>query len=192
MPFLAMKALIINKRCDKLASFLSLLLRFCCYEKTSYVSVVSFLLILNFYLLEILAITSKKLTVKDLFKTKGKAWRIVIDVAKVTWTRLIFLYFVIFVMIVIGNGLFLHLYIYQGVSDCNISPTLDFIWPYQWRSSVSDNFERLCIKGLDMYVYTSLLTHFQPMFHFYTPWKHKTGFLMFSGTIEVEHWLNMG
>ena len=35
------------------------------------------------------------------------------------------------------------------------------------------------------------LTHFQPLFHFYTPWKHqKTGrFLMFSGGIEVEHCL---
>ena len=31
------------------------------------------------------------------------------------------------------------------------------------------------------------------MFHFYTPWKQKTsGFLMFSGVIEVEHWLKMG
>ena len=73
MPFLTMEALIINKRYNKLASFLTLFLRFYCYEKTSYVSVVSFLLILNFHLLEILAITSKKLTVKDLFKTKGKA-----------------------------------------------------------------------------------------------------------------------
>ena len=37
------------------------------------------------------------------------------------------------------------------------------------------------------------LTHFQPMFHFYTPWKHHKigGFLMFSGGIEVEHWLKM-
>ena len=36
------------------------------------------------------------------------------------------------------------------------------------------------------------LTHFKPMFHFYTPWKQKTGgFLMFSGGIEVEHWLKM-
>ena len=30
------------------------------------------------------------------------------------------------------------------------------------------------------------LTHFQPMFYFYTPWIH------FSGGMEVEHWLNMG
>ena len=28
------------------------------------------------------------------------------------------------------------------------------------------------------------LTHFEPMFHFYTPWKHQEG--------EVEHWLKMG
>ena len=34
----------------------------------------------------------------------------------------------------------------------------------------------------------SLSNHFKPMFHFYTPWKHKTsGFLMFSGGIEMEH-----
>ena len=45
-----------------------------------------------------------------------------------------------------------------------------------------------------------LLTHFQPMFHFYiplikkSPWKHQKtgGFLMFSGGIDVEHWLKMG
>ena len=32
------------------------------------------------------------------------------------------------------------------------------------------------------------------MFHFYTPWKHQktSGFLMFSGGIEVEQWLKMG
>ena len=31
------------------------------------------------------------------------------------------------------------------------------------------------------------------MFYFYTPWKHQKtgGFLMFSGGIEVEHWLKM-
>ena len=37
------------------------------------------------------------------------------------------------------------------------------------------------------------LTHFQPIFHFYTPWKHQkpSDFLMFSGGIEVEYWLTM-
>ena len=36
--------------------------------------------------------------------------------------------------------------------------------------------------------------NFQPMFHFYNPWKHQktNGFLMFSGSIEVEHWLKIG
>ena len=39
-----------------------------------------------------------------------------------------------------------------------------------------------------------LLTHFQPMFHFYTSWKPKVfwGFPMFSGGIEVENWLKIG
>ena len=39
-----------------------------------------------------------------------------------------------------------------------------------------------------------ILTHFQPLFYFYTPWKHQKtgGFLMFSGGIEVEHWLKIG
>ena len=38
------------------------------------------------------------------------------------------------------------------------------------------------------------LTHFSPVFHFYTPWKrHKTfGFLMSSGDIEMEHSTEMG
>ena len=37
------------------------------------------------------------------------------------------------------------------------------------------------------------LAHFQPIFHFYTPWKHKKnfGFLMFPGSIEVKYWLKM-
>ena len=36
-----------------------------------------------------------------------------------------------------------------------------------------------------------VLTHFQPMFHFYAP--EKIGdFLMFSGGIEVAHWLKIG
>ena len=36
------------------------------------------------------------------------------------------------------------------------------------------------------------LTHFQPMFHFYTPWKHqKTYGFLFSGGIEVEGWSKM-
>ena len=34
-----------------------------------------------------------------------------------------------------------------------------------------------------------LLTHFTPMFHFYTPWKCQKarGFLKFSGSIKMEH-----
>ena len=37
------------------------------------------------------------------------------------------------------------------------------------------------------------LTHFWPMFLFYTPWKHQKtkGFLVFSGGIKWEHWLEM-
>ena len=38
------------------------------------------------------------------------------------------------------------------------------------------------------------ISPFSPMFHFYTPWKHQktSSFLIFSGGIEVEHWLKMG
>ena len=38
------------------------------------------------------------------------------------------------------------------------------------------------------------LTHFQSMILVYTPWKHQKsrGFLVFSGGIEVEPWLQMG
>ena len=39
----------------------------------------------------------------------------------------------------------------------------------------------------------SILTHFNPMLHFYTPWKRqktleKQAFLTFSGGIEMQHW----
>ena len=35
-----------------------------------------------------------------------------------------------------------------------------------------------------------MLTHFDPMLHFYTPWKRQKtiGFLTFSGGIEMWHW----
>ena len=44
------------------------------------------------------------------------------------------------------------------------------------------------------YEYRFLLTHFSPVFQFYTRWKsQKTkGFLTFSGGIEMEHWAKMG
>ena len=43
-------------------------------------------------------------------------------------------------------------------------------------------------------LFTSSLTHFSPMFHFYTPWKCKEtkGFLAVSGGIEMEHQGKMG
>ena len=39
-----------------------------------------------------------------------------------------------------------------------------------------------------------LSTHFWPMFPFYTPWKHQNTkrFLVFSGGINWEYWLEMG
>ena len=36
------------------------------------------------------------------------------------------------------------------------------------------------------------LTHFQPMFHFYTLRQETEGFLIFSGRIEVKNCLKMG
>ena len=40
----------------------------------------------------------------------------------------------------------------------------------------------------------ALLTHFKPMFPFYTPWKRQKtrDFLTFSGFTEREHWPEMG
>ena len=37
------------------------------------------------------------------------------------------------------------------------------------------------------------LTHFSPIFHFYTPWKvqRTSGFLTCSGGIEMEHWVKI-
>ena len=62
-------------------------------------------------------------------------------------------------------------------------------------ASISLNFSAFHYgQVLDRYNSFVSLTHFQPMFHFYTPWEHqKTGvFLMFSRDIEVKHWLKMG
>ena len=46
-----------------------------------------------------------------------------------------------------------------------------------------------CVKSLLHCSWHNALTHFQPMFHFYTPWKHQisSGFFMFSGGIEVDY-----
>ena len=45
-----------------------------------------------------------------------------------------------------------------------------------------------------MHLFFYVLTYFQPKFHFYNPWNHlKTvGFLMPSGALEKENWLEMG
>ena len=42
--------------------------------------------------------------------------------------------------------------------------------------------------------FSSSLTHFSPMSHFYTPWKRQKtcGFLTFSGGIEMWHWTKIG
>ena len=34
---------------------------------------------------------------------------------------------------------------------------------------------------------SDLLTHFLPMLHLYTPWKHDYDFLMFSRGMEMQH-----
>ena len=49
----------------------------------------------------------------------------------------------------------------------------------------------MCDIQVSISYFGQILTHFRPMFHFYTPWKHQKtgGFLMFSGDIEMEHWL---
>ena len=58
----------------------------------------------------------------------------------------------------------------------------------------SSTLDHLTICGstfkLRFFFYSCLLTHFQLIFHLYSPWKHQktTGFLMFQRGIEVEHW----
>ena len=53
----------------------------------------------------------------------------------------------------------------------------------------------LCLNHkLKIYVGVfSKLNHFQPMFHFYTPWKQQkfSGFLVFLEGMEVKFWLKM-
>ena len=43
------------------------------------------------------------------------------------------------------------------------------------------------------FVFNIKLTYFWPIFPFYTPWKHQktVDFLMVSGGIKWEHWLEM-
>ena len=55
--------------------------------------------------------------------------------------------------------------------------------------------EKICTKlRISSYVLKKTLTHFSPVSHFYTPWKHQKtfGFLTFSGGIEMWHWTKMG
>ena len=53
--------------------------------------------------------------------------------------------------------------------------------------------ETVTIRQLKLMV-SFIFTHFNPMFHFYIPWKHQKtrGFLLFSGSIEMDQWANMG
>ena len=50
------------------------------------------------------------------------------------------------------------------------------------------------VRDIPDKVFTESLTHFSPVLHFYTPWKHQKtkGFQMFSGGIEMWHWTKMG
>ena len=64
--------------------------------------------------------------------------------------------------------------------------------------SVSNNIILFLILIIFMnvqkdYFIKKQLTHFRPMFPFYTPWKHQKtfGFLVFSGGIKWEHWPEM-
>ena len=57
------------------------------------------------------------------------------------------------------------------------------------RSTIAQKF--ISIKNITTLYY---VTHFKPMFNFYTPWKlQKTwGFLTFSGGVEMKQWLEKG
>ena len=68
-----------------------------------------------------------------------------------------------------------------------------------WRTSILKNIcEWLLLKigkivVLENVLYPKSLIHFRPMFPFYTPWKcqKSPSFLMFSGSIGREYWLDM-
>ena len=65
------------------------------------------------------------------------------------------------------------------------------IFPLTPRTNFSNLF---AIELMLIWAIITLSTHFQPIFNFYTLRKHQktTNFLMFSGGIEVEHWLKLG
>ena len=73
------------------------------------------------------------------------------------------------------------------------TPTRVFSCEYSKNIKNSD-FHRTPLD--DCFCKISLLTHFQPMFHFYTPWKHQkiSGFLMLSGGVVYRNigwkWVN--
>ena len=57
-------------------------------------------------------------------------------------------------------------------------------------------FVQLLTKGVSKYwasVLKWILTHFSPMFYFYTPWKRQKtfDFLTFSMVIDMKHWFKM-
>ena len=81
-----------------------------------------------------------------------------------------------------------------GVILVRIFPHLDWITPN------TDTFYAVKISHYRNYKnsengnFCQGLTHFYPVSHFYTPWKHQKtkGFLTFSGGIEMWHWTKMG
>ena len=67
----------------------------------------------------------------------------------------------------------------------------------KWRMVISQQV-MLSINLLSYCIFMTLsigaiLTHFRPVFPFYTPWKHQNafGFLVFSGGIKWGHWREM-
>ena len=85
-----------------------------------------------------------------------------------------------------------HIKTYQPISDQS-SYLINHEYTKKLKKVNLKNFLLLLSQFLCKLIMLSL-THFQPMFHFDTPWKHlKTwSFLMVSGGIELEHWLKMG
>ena len=77
--------------------------------------------------------------------------------------------------------------IFQRLSSTNITwSILEYFVPF----IVPADLWTYCLPFKN-HKWFRLLTYFQPIIYFYTPSKHQktSGFVMFSGGIEVKHWL---
>ena len=95
------------------------------------------------------------------------------------------------VLVICIEGI-IYLLLYN-LTDCTFKDLHKTFWGTT-KKCENKNLSQSEIHEVEKVTRFIILTYFQPMFHFYTLWKHQKtgGFLVFSRGIGVEYWLKIG